>query len=204
MVQCCNLCNAHPPDLQFQGFDPPPCHAAVIPGAGFQELHDFQHGYTGFKIIRLLQDGAFGGQFPMFPHTQAGEMALPAAQLAAVGGQPVLDYLFGVGRKLGKGGVIGDGSMAEPDAALLVQVIIAKAVDSLVDVETLTDNPVDHGEVRRHHFLLLFCQRDGTFHQYPPPFRLSFEGRIPLPGGRGKPPCHTSARRTGRYAPALH
>ena len=67
-------------------------------------------------------------------------MLLLAAHQAAVCTKSVGNDLFGVGRKFDVACFIkADGRLAQPDAALLVQIVIFKAVKAVVDDDVFMD-----------------------------------------------------------------
>ena len=81
-------------------------------------------------------------------------MFLSCIHLPAVGEEAVPDYLFGIGGEFSQPGVIGNGGMAEPEAPLLVQVVILKAIDIIVYGDIFPDNPVHDRKMAFHEFFL--------------------------------------------------
>lgn len=71
-------------------------------------------------------------------------MLLLAAHQAAACTKSVGNDLFGVGRKFDVACFVkADGRLAQPDAALLVQIVIFKAVKAVVDDDVFVDSVPD-------------------------------------------------------------
>ena len=82
-------------------------------------------------------------------------MLLLAAHQAAVCTKSVGNDLFGVSRKFDVACFIkADGRLAQPDAALLVQIVILKAVKTVVDDDVFVDSVPDDAQIFLHKPLL--------------------------------------------------
>lgn len=82
-------------------------------------------------------------------------MLLLAAHQAAVCTKSVGNDLFGVGRKFDVACFVkADGRLAQPDAALLVQIVIFKAVKAVVDDDVFVDSVPDDAYIFLHKPLL--------------------------------------------------
>ena len=126
MVQAGDLGNAYAFQFQLQGLNPKLCHTLVFLFSVCQKVKGFYHIYLRMKIVRWQDWFPVCQQFPLVAYSQIGKPALPETHLPAVGEQAVTHNPFGISGEPGTHWVIGGRRMAQPDAALLIEIFIPK------------------------------------------------------------------------------
>ena len=96
---------------------------------------------------------------------QEGQVRVPAADLAAIGDQTVAHHLPRVGAEAGRFSGVGDSSPTQVDAALLIDVAVVEPADLGVELDVVSDDPIDHGEVMLDQTALGLCQSHGFIHK---------------------------------------